>query len=228
MDFDRYAKTYEREVESATRFARLPPDFFLEVKVAHLMGALRQKFGDLRRLQVLDVGCGIGLTDERLKAHLPRLVGVDVSDSSIQLARTRNPEIEYYHSADGKLPFDRASFDVVFAVCVWHHVPPSEWPVFVSELSRVTALNGLLLIYEHNPWNPLTRLVVSRCSFDEDAVLVSASQAARLLRQSGFGKIATDYLMFLPFRNAMIQRWEVAVLRKVPFGAQYALWATPL
>ena len=98
---------------------------------------------------------------------------MDVSDSSIELARTRNPEIDYHHSADGKLPFESASFDVVFAICVWHHVPPDQWTTFISELSRVTVPNGLLLIYEHNPWNPLTRLVVSRCAFDEDAVLVS-------------------------------------------------------
>ncbi len=38
MDFDRYAKTYEREVDAATRFARLPTEFFLEVKVTHLLG----------------------------------------------------------------------------------------------------------------------------------------------------------------------------------------------
>jgi len=228
MDFNRYAKTYEREVEAATRFARLPPDFFLEVKVTHLLGAIRNKFGDLSGLRVLDVGSGIGLTDQRLKAHLPHLVGVDVSDSSVALARTRNPEIEYHHSGDGSLPFERASFDVVFAICVWHHVPLNHWTAFISELSRVTVSNGLLLIYEHNPWNPLTRLVVSRCTFDQDAVLVSPVQGARKLRQFGFGKIATDYLMFLPFKSDTIQYWETAILRKIPFGAQYALCATRL
>lgn len=77
MNFNRYADIYERDVESATHFARLPHDFFLEVKVAHLLGALREKFSDLSELQVLDVGSGIGLTDQRLKAHLPHLVGVD-------------------------------------------------------------------------------------------------------------------------------------------------------
>ena len=70
MDFDRFAETYEREVESATRFVA-PAGFFLEVKVAHLLGMLRQKFEDFRRLRVLDVGCGVGLADQLLKAHLP-------------------------------------------------------------------------------------------------------------------------------------------------------------
>jgi SAM-dependent methyltransferase len=228
MDFDRFAESYEREVEAATRFAGLPNDFFLEVKVAHLLGTLRQKFGDLSQLRVLDVGCGIGLTDERLKTHLPHLVGADVSGRSLDVARVRNPEIAYYHTANDKLPFAYGSFDVVFAICVWHHVPPILWTNFVSELSRVIVPNGLLLVYEHNPWNPLSRLVVAGCSFDKDAVLVSALQAARRVRKCGFGKIVTDYLMFLPFKRNFIRRWETAILRKIPLGAQYALCATRL
>jgi hypothetical protein len=47
MDFDRFAEAYEHEVEEATRFARLPTEFFLEVKVAHLLNRLRQRFEDL-------------------------------------------------------------------------------------------------------------------------------------------------------------------------------------
>jgi 2-polyprenyl-3-methyl-5-hydroxy-6-metoxy-1,4-benzoquinol methylase len=65
MDFDHYAETYEREVEAATRFAGLPREFFLEVKVIHLLGTLRQRFGDLSRLRVLDVGCGVGVIPAR-------------------------------------------------------------------------------------------------------------------------------------------------------------------
>jgi predicted TPR repeat methyltransferase len=78
MDFDRFAEAYEHEVEEAIRFARLPPEFFLEVKVAHLLEKLKQKFEDFRQLRVLDVGCGVGLTDQLLNAHLPHLVGVDI------------------------------------------------------------------------------------------------------------------------------------------------------
>ena len=228
MDFDRFAEDYEREVEEATSFARLPRGFFLEIKVAHLLDKLKRRFADVRQLRVLDVGCGVGLTDQILKSHLPKLVGVDISRKSLDAARLRNPQIGYFYSVDGKLPFVDDSFDAVFAMCVWHHVPPPQWGEFLSELSRVLVKNGILLVYEHNPWNPFTRLVVSRCAFDEDAVLLSALQAARWVRQSGFGNISTDYLLLVPFKSDAVRRWEAAVLRKIPFGAQYALCATRL
>ena len=228
MDFDRFAEAYEHEVEESIGFARLPREFFLEVKVAHLLEKLKQKFEDFTQLRVLDVGCGIGLADQLLNVHLPHLVGVDISGKSLDIARVRNPRIAYHHSADDQLPFVNGSFDAVFAMCVWHHVPRNQWTSFLAELSRVLVPKGLLLVYEHNPWNPLTRLVVSRCAFDEDAVLLSPFQAARKVRQGGFGKISTDYLLFLPFKSGIIRRWEAAMFRKIPLGAQYALCGTRL
>jgi SAM-dependent methyltransferase len=228
MDFDNIAETYEHEVEAATRFARLPTELFLQVKAVHLLAKLREKFTDFAQLRILDVGCGVGLVDQLLKAQLPHLVGVDISSKSLDVARVRNPEIAYHCSADGRLPFANGSFDVVFTICVWHHVPPDQWTTFLAELSRVLVPRGLLLVYEHNPWNPLTRLTVSRCAFDEDAVLVSAFQAATRVRQFGFGEINTDYLLFLPFKSDIIRRLETAMFRKFPFGAQYALSATRL
>ena len=153
---------------------------------------------------------------------------MDVSAKSLEVARAKNPGVAYHHAFDGTLPFADASFDVVFTICVWHHVAPGNGRGFLSELSRVTAQGGLLLVYEHNPWNPLTRLVVSRCSLDKGAVLLSARQAARRVGQFGFEKIVTDYLMFLPFRSHIIRRWESAILRRIPLGAQYALRATRL
>jgi SAM-dependent methyltransferase len=101
----------EHVVKTATRFAQLPPGFFLEVKVAHLLDKLRRKFEDFRRLRVLDVGCGVGMTDQFLKVYLPLLAGVDISGKSLDVARVRNPEIAYHHSADDKLPFVNGSFD---------------------------------------------------------------------------------------------------------------------
>src|SRR4029077_16780953 len=102
MDFDRFAEAYEHEVEEPTRFACLPTEFFLEVKVAHLLEKLKQQFEDLRQLRVLDVGCGVALVNQLLNAHLPHLVGVDFSRKSLGFARVRKPQIAYYHSVDDK------------------------------------------------------------------------------------------------------------------------------
>jgi ubiquinone/menaquinone biosynthesis C-methylase UbiE len=77
-----------------------------------------------------------GLADQLLKAQLPHLVGVDVSSKSLDIARVRNPEIAYHCSADGRLPFANGSFDVLFAICVWHHVPPDQWATFLAGSAR--------------------------------------------------------------------------------------------
>jgi SAM-dependent methyltransferase len=226
MNFDQFADTYEQEIAAATRFVGVPPKFFLEAKLTHILETLRERFKDLAKLRALDVGCGIGLVDQALKVHLPNLVGVDVSEKSLLAARARNPEIEYELSVNDVLPFASGSFDVVVSICVWHHVPPCHWAKFLSEIARVVAPTGILLVYEHNPWNPLTRWAVSRCAFDADAVLLSAGQAAKQLRRAGFRKVATDYLLFLPFKSRIIRFCEKTLFRRIPLGAQYALCGT--
>ena len=226
MDFDSFAESYEREVAAAIRFARLPHRFFLEAKLDHLLATLRQRFENPRQVRALDLGCGTGLVDCLLKVHLPKLIGVDTSEKVLQTAKFRNPELEYRHVMDNLLPFEARSFDVVFAICVWHHVPPDRWRDFLAEISRVLAADGVLLIYEHNPWNPLTRVAVARCALDADCVLLTARQAAENVRSAGFGSIIIDYLLFLPFRSRFTEFCERKLLRKLPIGAQYALCAT--
>jgi SAM-dependent methyltransferase len=225
MDFDSFAESYEHEIAAAIRFAGIPHRFFLEAKLDHLLNTLRRRFHDLPQLRVLDLGCGTGLVDQLLKAHLPKLVGVDVSEKMLQAAKFRNPEIDYHQSTDDILPFGDRSFDVVFAICVWHHVPPERWRNFLSEIFRVVAAKGVLLIYEHNPWNPLTRLAVSRCAFDADSILLTPRQAAKNIRSAGFAGVTTDFLLFLPFRSHFTEFCERKILRKIPIGAQYALCA---
>ena len=105
---------------------------FSSIKLDHMLDTLRRRFENLRRLRVLDLGCGTGLVDHLLKVHLPKLVGVDISEKVLQAAKFRNPEIDYRHLTDDVLPFGDRSFDVVFAICVWHHVPPDRWRNFLA------------------------------------------------------------------------------------------------
>jgi hypothetical protein len=75
-------------------------------------------------------------------------------------------------------------------------------------------------VFEHNPWNPLTRVAVSRCEFDEDARLLTRRRTQRLLRESGLEIVESRYLLFFPFARGWTPAVEHA-LRGVPMGAQH-------
>jgi SAM-dependent methyltransferase len=171
----------------------------------------------------LDVGCGVGALHPFLRGMFGSISGADVSSASIAQALARNPGIDYRAYADGRLPYEPASFDVATAVCVMHHVPPQEWPAFVAEMRRVVRPGGLVCVIEHNPFNPLTRLAVSRCEFDRDAVLLRAGTTRRLLRNAGFTDVASRYFLLLPSAHVLARRCERAFGR-LALGAQYAAW----
>jgi hypothetical protein len=86
---------------------------------------------------------------------------------------------------------------------------------------RLARPGGLVVIWEHNPWNPLTRRVVARCSFDRDAALLSLAETRRLLRRAGLSRIESRYGLFFPWRGRGWRRAE-RLLAQVPLGAQFA------
>ena len=116
--------------------------------------------------------------DEHLAGAVGRLVGLDVSAEMTSRAAERNPGVEYVVSDAAMFPFADSTFDVAFASCVLHHVPRGERAALVAELARVVRPGGLVSVLEHNPINPATRLVVARCEFDEDAVLLRMRETA--------------------------------------------------
>lgn len=95
-------------------------------------------------------------------------------------------------------------------------MPVGERGRLASEMARVTRAGGLAVILEHNPINPATRLAVSRCEFDDDAVLMWMSESRGLLAGAGLREAERAYILFFPFRNTIERR-----LGWLPFGAQY-------
>jgi SAM-dependent methyltransferase len=220
--FDEYRDTYRDAVRRAISFAGGDVDFFTEAKARVLLDAIRRLLGDPRDVRVLDVGCGPGETDAYLVPHVGELQGIDVSEGILEAARARNPEVAYTAFDGVRFPFDDASFDFAFAICVLHHVPRPSWPGFVGELVRVVRPKGVVAIVEHNPFNPLTRLVVHRCEFDDDAVLLRRRQVETLERQAGAEPVDSRYIVFFPWRSRLLERVERG-LDMVPLGAQYVV-----
>jgi SAM-dependent methyltransferase len=222
--FDSYRSNYRDVVQSSIDFSGLPHSFFMRAKADLLRELIERRLGP-EKPAMLDVGCGVGSFHPLLRGMVCRLSGIDVSSASIAQARADNGDVDY-HAFDGRsFPFDDASFDLVTAICVLHHVVPAEWTHFMNEMRRVVRPGGLVCVIEHNPFNPLTRLAVARCEFDRDAVLLSAGKAQRLMAVSGLRGIGARHFLLLPWEAKSARRVEGA-LSKVPFGAQYAAFGT--
>ena len=218
-EFDRHSDRYDELVRDSIRFSGQERAFFLEAKALRLLDVARRRLGDPGRVRALDVGCGDGVFDAYL-TELGELEGVDASEAMVELARTTNPRARYQVADAAELPFPEGSFDLAFAVCVLHHVPPEERDGLAAELRRVTRVGGLVVVFEHNPWNPLTRLVVTRCAFDEHSMLLGHRKASRRLAAAGLRPVEHGYLLFFPWRGRITKRLE-ATLAPVPLGAQY-------
>lgn len=218
--FDQYRNDYESVVERSIAFSGLRHDFFLQAKAKLLAELFAQTFGR-KRPSLLDVGCGIGVLHPLLAPIAGRLAGTDVSSEALARAQSDHGDVEYRMMEGGRLPWPDRSFDVSLAVCVFHHVPVSERAVLLAEMRRSVRPGGLVILIEHNPRNPATRLAVLRCPFDHDAVLLGARSARELLSNAGLENVKSQYFLTVPAKG----RWADALdrrFRRLPLGAQYA------
>lgn len=219
-EFDRYSDSYREAVEESIAFAGADLDVYTRAKAEELL-ELAGCVGPPHRLAFLDVGCGIGDTDRFLEGRVGRLAGVDVAPKMLESARARNPWAEYRdYDAGEPIPFADESFDVCFAVCVFHHIPRDQRARLVGEMRRVCRRGGLVAIFEHNPLNPLTRRAVRDCPFDDDAVLLRRGEARRLIEGSGMKRVESPFIIFFPRQGERRDGIERR-LGWLPLGAQY-------
>lgn len=225
--FDRIKDRYDDLVNRSIAFSGLTVDFFTRAKARHLLAVARRQPGGAGAMDALDVGCGKGSIHPHLASSFRSLTGVDVAPALLEKAGRANPGVAYHCFDGARLPFDSSRFHLVFAICVLHHVPPESWLSFLAEMHRVARPGGLVMLFEHNPWNPLTRYAVGRCEFDEGAVLVPAAQARRLFAQVGLAEVRTRFIIFAPVEGRFAWILDNAFAR-LALGAQYFIYGRKL
>ena len=221
-EFDRYSGNYSQDIGCAVGKFGQGHDFFVRNKVDILLPAMARINADTRQLNVLDVGCGVGLVHRYIKDAVGTLSGTDVSGASIDVAHKENPGVAYQAYDGHTLPYPDASFDCAYAICVLHHVPVSQWQEFISEMRRVVRPGGLVLLIEHNPLNPATQFVVRNAPMDENAVLVWPRRLRALMQSAGLGRSWIRYVLFTPFDGVIFRKLD-RLLAPVPLGTQYVM-----
>lgn len=224
VEFDEYCDNYTHQINEAIAFSGQSHDFFTKVKADYLTEILSNKFSssDDEEIHALDVGCGHGLIHPYLleKNNKLRLSGVDIAPSVIDAARSANSNVSYQTYNGTILPYADNTFHMAFAICVMHHVPPLQWHSFLLEMKRVVKLNGLVVIFEHNPLNPITLKVVKNCPLDKSAILIRSGLMKKLKRQAGLMNLKRTFILFTPFEVPILQKLDHK-LGWFPLGAQY-------
>lgn len=221
-EFDAVAGNYAEQHAQSIRLSGEEPEYFAEHKARKVAEAYRAAKVPFPA-NILDFGGGIGNSIAPLRGEFPdaKITCLDVSRASLDICEERFGTDVATLAFDGStIPLPDASWDMVFVACVFHHVDHAEHVALLAEIRRVLRPGGRLFLFEHNPWNPLTRHAVANCPFDENAVLIDPVTMRGRFAAAGFENTRVSYGPFFPAFLAKLRPIE-RLLQWFPIGAQY-------
>ncbi len=229
-EFDSYAEDYNAGMGNPIkRIVGPSAAAFVELKARWFMRDMARESGDesLSDSRVLDFGCGVG-TLMRLLPDMGfrgQVGGCDISEGMLRKAvalwgdRALHPLTVVDSTA---LPYPDGTFDAVVASAVFHHVDHAIRPATFGELARILRPGGKLYVFEHNPFNLITRWVVSSTPIDYDAVLLAPLEVRRSIQSAGLADLRTGFLLFAPITWG-VNGWLERHASWLPLGGQYVV-----
>ncbi|MCJ7444372.1 MAG: class I SAM-dependent methyltransferase [Methanotrichaceae archaeon] len=225
-EFDRFAEEYQQLHSQSIKLSGESPEFFAEYKIRET-AALLTSDKNGKNLDILDLGAGIGASVPYFMKYFPccHLTCLDVSTKSLKIGESRYSGQANFVSFDGnKMSFNDNNFDLVFAAGVFHHIETKDRIGLFMEIKRILRPKRKVIIFEHNPYNPLTVHVVNACLFYKNATLIRARELQRELQEAGFTNTSKCYRVFFPGLLRALRPLE-SYLGQLPLGAQYYVTA---
>ena len=110
---------------------------------AHYLDELDRRLGD--NAKVLELGCGAGVPSTRKLAERHDVLGVDLSQQQLDLARAHVPNARVEKADMTALSFPDGEFDAIAAFYSILHVPRAEQPALIAKIARWLKPGGLFL-----------------------------------------------------------------------------------
>jgi SAM-dependent methyltransferase len=167
--------------------------------------------------KILDFGCGIGSMLKFLKKNFnnSKFYAYDESLKSLEHVKTNYSDVNCLNNLDIS-----EKFDLIFVSNVIHHIKSKDRYSFFQKIYKLLDSNGSLLIYEHNPYNPITQKIVANCEFDVDAELIKKNDLIKLCNENNFLLHKSGYIHFFPSKLKFLFNLE-KYLKWLFLGAQY-------
>ncbi|MBY0291760.1 MAG: class I SAM-dependent methyltransferase [Alphaproteobacteria bacterium] len=215
VNFDSFTKDYNQLLLEQTQFFTADEAYFAAYKVQIVKRLIKTT-----PVRILEYGCGIGRNIKFLKTAFTtsEIFGSDISEKSIEIAKKENPNVLFWVEGEQKL--EEAGFDLIFVAGVFHHIPPPERFDVMKKLLNILNPGGNIFIFEHNPYNPITRKIVNSCPYDEGVILLPPRELKSYLQKAGFKNYQQGYTLFFPPAFKVLTCFE-SYLKWLPLGGQY-------
>lgn len=225
-EFDQYAENYDSALGVGLSWTGENREYFAQKRVEWLRDRLSGL--QVKPQMALDFGCGTGSAVPFLFDILgvTSVIGVDISQRSLDVARrsygSRPAQFMLLNEYE-----PAGQCDVAFCNGVFHHIPLNERAAAIQYIYRSLRPGGVFALWENNPWNPITRLLMSLAPIDRDAITLTPSETCRLLRSGNFEVLQKDFLFIFPGALRWFRGIEPCVSR-FPLGIQYQVLAQKL
>jgi SAM-dependent methyltransferase len=210
---------YAEMLQQGLRLSGEDQRYFIEGRLRDLSQHLPRQ---LEPLKVLDFGCGGGLTSTYLSRLFPNaeILGLDVPARIIDYAQKNFASSKIRFQTVDEFEED-ASFDLAYCNGVFHHIPPHQRLAAANLVYRALSPRGCFALFENNPLNPGTRMVMKRIPFDRDAITLKPWETVALLGKAGFDPILPVRSLFYFPASLRFLRFCAPWLASLPLGAQY-------
>jgi SAM-dependent methyltransferase len=138
---------------------------------------------------VADLGCGPGRVTARLASLGLSVVGLDLSEAMLAIARRENPELRFEQGSMAELDVPDGGLAGIVSWYSTIHTPDEELPALFAEFHRVLAPGGPLIVafqvgdeprHIDRPWGHPVRLDFRRRRPERVAALLAAAGFAPL------------------------------------------------
>ncbi len=137
--------------------------------------------GELRRLgAILDLGCGCGrVLRQWADLEGPRIYGTDYNRRAVRWCRQNLPFARVSaNDLEPPLPFEDASFDLVYALSVFTHLTARLQHSWMAEAHRVLRTDGHLVLTTHGGAYLSSLTEQERQAFERGELVVRADEVA--------------------------------------------------
>ena len=179
--------------------------------------ALLSAFAELVRAsgdgEVADLGCGPGYVTAHLHGLGLNAFGVDASPVMVELAREANPGLRFEVGSMAALDVEDGALGGVLSRWSIIHTPPQDLPAILTEIARVLAPGGHLLIEfpatdgPHNETQAYDHTVVTAYRWSPDRL-------AELLRDHGLAESARLVIEPMPTDKRQFQEVQLLACKE--------------